>query len=65
MLKQIAVELALLSLAVTSALAQEAGQIVGSIHDQSGAVVPNATVTATEAGTNFAHNAVYVLRVRS
>src|SRR5215471_17983407 len=33
--------------------AQEAGQIVGSVHDQTGAVVPNVTVTATEAQTGF------------
>ena len=56
MLKQITFGLGSWSLAVTSALAQEAGQIVGSVHDQSGAVVPNAPVTATEAGTNFAEH---------
>ena len=37
--------------------AQE-GQIVGTVKDPSGAVIPNVTVTATEAQTNFARTAV-------
>ena len=53
MFKRIALGLQLLSLAVTSAFAQEAGQIVGSIRDQSGALIPQATVTVTEAGTSL------------
>src|SRR5437879_4142514 len=36
---------------------QEAGQIVGSLHDQTGAVIPGAKVTATEAGTGLARTA--------
>jgi hypothetical protein len=40
-----------------TAFAQEAGQIVGVVTDQSGAVVPGAKVTATEAGTGFAQSA--------
>ena len=40
-------------LCVGIGLAQiEAGQIVGSVADQSGAVVPNATISATNIGTN-------------
>ena len=38
-------------------LAQEAGQISGSVRDQTGAVVPGAKVTATEAGTGLARSA--------
>ncbi|PWU09005.1 MAG: TonB-dependent receptor, partial [Terriglobia bacterium] len=53
MLKQIAFGLFLVSLAVTGAFAQEAGQIVGSVRDQSGALIPGATVTITEAGTTL------------
>ena len=37
--------------------AQE-GQIVGTVKDPSGAVIPNVTVTATEAQTSFARTAV-------
>src|SRR5262245_27264964 len=37
-------------------LAQQAGQIVGVVRDSSGAVVPAATVTATEVGTGFARS---------
>src|ERR1700756_83879 len=39
---------------VTGISAQEAGQIGGSARDQTGAVVPGAKVTATEAGTGLA-----------
>jgi len=38
--------------------AQESGQIVGTVKDQSGAVIPNVTVTATEAQTNLSRTAV-------
>src|SRR5262249_11252109 len=37
---------------------QESGQIVGAVRDQTGAVVPSAKVTATEAGTGLARSAV-------
>jgi len=36
---------------------QESGQIVGSLHDQTGAVIPGAKVTATEVGTGLARTA--------
>lgn len=36
--------------------AQESGQISGVLHDQSGAVVPGAKVTATEAGTSLSRS---------
>ena len=38
--------------------AQEEGQIVGAVTDPSGAVVPGATVTASETQTNFARTAI-------
>jgi hypothetical protein len=38
--------------------AQESGQIAGTVKDQSGAVIPNVTVTASEAGTNLSRTAV-------
>ncbi len=40
------------------ALAQQAGQIVGSVTDNKGAAVANATVKALEVGTGFARNVV-------
>src|SRR5499426_3263814 len=40
------------------ALAQQAGQIVGSVTDDKGAGVANATVKALEVGTGFARNVV-------
>ena len=40
-----------------SIYAQESGQISGVLHDQSGAVVPGAKVTATEAGTGLSRTA--------
>src|SRR5437868_13694902 len=36
---------------------QESGQISGAIHDQTGAVIPGAKITATEAGTGLARTA--------
>ena len=56
MMKRLALTLTLLSVLVVGAFAQEAGQIVGSVRDQSGAVVPGATVTVTETGTGLARN---------
>src|SRR5689334_5221499 len=53
MLKQVVRGLFLLSLTVMSAFAQEAGQIAGSVQDQSGALIPGVTVTITESGTNL------------
>jgi hypothetical protein len=49
----IACAISLMLVYVGVGLAQiEAGQIVGSVSDQSGAVVPNATISATNIGTN-------------
>jgi hypothetical protein len=38
--------------------AQESGQITGTVKDQSGAVIPNVTVTANETETGFSRTAV-------
>lgn len=48
----------LLSLATTGVLAQTAntGTIIGTVKDQTGAVVPGATVTATNVGTNVSRS---------
>jgi hypothetical protein len=46
------------SLLASLLFGQQAGQIVGVVHDSSGAVVPGVTVTATEAGTGFDRTAV-------
>jgi len=48
----------LLPIANESVLAQESGQIVGAVKDPSGAVIPNVTVTATEAQTGFSRTSV-------
>ena len=45
-------------LGVTTALAQQAGQIVGVITDSSGAVVPGAVVKVVEVGTGFSQSAI-------
>src|ERR1051326_6682369 len=45
--------LGVLTLAVTRACAQEAGQIVGNVRDASGAVIPTVKITARETGTGF------------
>jgi hypothetical protein len=57
MLRRILFTGLLLSLLPASALAQQAGQIVGSITDGKGEAVPGATVKAIEAGTSFARTA--------
>ncbi|MEO8051164.1 MAG: TonB-dependent receptor, partial [Acidobacteriota bacterium] len=51
MVKKASLAIALVCMLSAVAFAQEAGQIVGSVRDQSRAVVPNATVTVTEVGT--------------
>jgi hypothetical protein len=38
--------------------AQDVGRISGTVQDSTGAVVPGATVTATEAATGFARSTV-------
>src|SRR5215471_2292398 len=53
MLARSARNLGALLFVVLTAYGQESGQIVGVVHDSSGAVIPNATITATETGTGF------------
>jgi hypothetical protein len=58
--KRIGVFLAFLCLiffAVTSTSAQETADIVGTVTDTSGAVIPGAAVTLTNTGTNVSQNA--------
>ncbi len=50
--------LAVLAAFAGNAMAQQSGQIVGSVRDSSGAVVPGATVTVTETGTGFSRSTV-------
>ena len=45
---------ALFTLLAVSALAQQAGQIVGSVRDSSQAAIPGTKITGTEVGTGFA-----------
>ena len=45
-------------LGVTTASAQQAGQIIGVVTDSSGAAVPGAVVNAVEVGTAFARSAI-------
>src|SRR5215472_12751248 len=56
MSKHTIVGVVLLSLATSNVFAQEAGQIAGSVRDQSGALIPGATVTITEAGTSLSRS---------
>jgi Carboxypeptidase regulatory-like domain len=56
MLKHITLGLVVLNLVAASVSAQEAGQIVGSVRDQSGALIPGASVTITEAGTGLSRS---------
>ncbi len=44
-------------LCAVGARAQETGDIVGTVTDSTGAVVPNATVTLTNTGTNVSQTA--------
>ncbi len=56
-MKQLGVLVALLMLAVTPVLAQiNSGSMSGTVADSSGAVIPNAKVTATEAQTGTVYN---------
>ena len=48
----------LVCLALTSASAQQAGQINGVVSDTSGGAVPGVTITATEVTTNFQQTTV-------
>ena len=57
MARRIAFSLLLVCLFAFQLFGQEAGQIVGAVHDQTGAVVPGVKVTATEAGTGLARTA--------
>ncbi|MBI3696338.1 MAG: TonB-dependent receptor [Acidobacteria bacterium] len=53
MVQRIVLTVGLTGLLAIHAFGQQAGQIVGSVTDASGAVVPGATVKATEVGTGF------------
>src|SRR5882724_10290676 len=53
MLKRCAWAVTTLIVMIGAASAQDAGQIVGAVRDQSGGAIPNVTVTATETGTGF------------
>jgi Carboxypeptidase regulatory-like domain len=57
MLKERLLALAGMLVLALSIFAQESGQISGVLHDQSGAVVPGARVTATETGTGLSRTA--------
>ena len=57
MLKKSLRTLAVMLALALSISAQESGQISGVLHDQSGAVVPGAKVTATETGTGLSRTA--------
>jgi len=58
-MKKLGTILALLVLAVVPALAQvNSGSMSGTISDSSGAVIPNAKITATEAQTGTVYNTV-------
>jgi hypothetical protein len=57
MKRQLVSGLALLGLLAVDAAAQESGQILGAVHDQTGALVPGVKVTAKEAGTGLARTA--------
>lgn len=58
MLRRILFAGLLASLLAANALAQQAGQIVGSVTDGKGEVVPGATVKAIEVGTGFTRTAI-------
>jgi hypothetical protein len=48
----------LLSAAIGTAVAQTSGDIAGEVRDQSGAVAPNASVTATNTATNVSRSTI-------
>ena len=54
MLRRVLIAGLLATLLSAYALAQQAGQIVGSVTDDKGAAVAGATVRAMEVGTGFA-----------
>jgi len=56
--KKLILAVAFLSLLAPFAFGQGAGQIVGSVRDQSQGVVPGVTVTVTESGTGQARSVV-------
>src|SRR5579864_2981374 len=56
-LSMFAVLICMSLLCAVGARAQETGDIVGTVTDSTGAVVPNATVTLTNTGTNVSQTA--------
>ena len=50
-MRKLVLGFAMLLLFASSVFGQGAGQIVGSVHDPSQGVVPNAKITVTETGT--------------
>jgi carboxypeptidase family protein len=58
MLLKFALTLVLVGLSAPYTFGQQAGQIVGSVTDSSGAVVPGATIKATEVGTGFVRTTI-------
>lgn len=58
MLRRLVSMLGVAVLGVTTASAQQAGQIIGVVTDSSGAVVPGAVVNGFGVGTAFARSAI-------
>jgi hypothetical protein len=56
--RRLYVLVALCCLLVSSALGQQAGQIVGVVTDSSGGVVPAISIKVTEVGTGFSQSTV-------
>ena len=58
MFRTLSFTVVVLLLTAAGAFAQQAGQIVGTVTDSSGAVVPGATVKAIEVGTGFTQSTI-------
>ena len=57
-MKRLLVVIGLLCATFHTALAQTSGEITGEVKDPSGAVMPSASVTATNTATNVARSTV-------